>query len=454
MTDDDRGGSSHRPPPRRLMRSTTDQRIAGVAGGIGRYFGIDPVLVRIAFVLLALAGGGGFLLYLVCWVLLPADDGTQAAPAQPLSFSDTPVWVRGVLIAGGVLLVLSRIVDGGSSFWWGLLLIGIGVLLFRDDDRRQQRPGWESSRPAPWSSDSAGSGSAPAPSQDLQTSAEPRADEPRADDLRADEPWEDESREEEPWAVEPLETDTWTTDSWQTQDLGASGASPLSWSSSTAVATPPARPTRPTSVLARLTVGIAALVVGFAAVVDQFGGSDLTLTRGLALALLVVGIGCLVGAVAGRGRGLIVLGLLLLPLLLVTATLSVPFGEVRDVVLTPTTAAEVAEPIQIGAGELLVDLRQLDAGSQTVPVEVRQGVGQLHVLVPAGAGFEVDARTSAGEIRIDDGDAVDAPRFQTESGVGVRMDYVASAADDDEPTYDLDLQLGAGQIIIERASLR
>jgi phage shock protein C len=56
---------------KRLTRSTTERMIAGVAGGLGEYFNMDPTLVRLIFVLLALAGGPGLLLYLILWVVVP-----------------------------------------------------------------------------------------------------------------------------------------------------------------------------------------------------------------------------------------------------------------------------------------------------------------------------------------------------------------------------------------------
>ena len=58
---------------RKLRRSTRDNAIAGVCGGIGAYFDVDPVIVRIAFVLFTLFGGAGLVVYLVCWLCMPAD---------------------------------------------------------------------------------------------------------------------------------------------------------------------------------------------------------------------------------------------------------------------------------------------------------------------------------------------------------------------------------------------
>ena len=56
---------------KRLTRSTSDRMIAGVAGGLADYFGLDPVLVRVLFVALAIFGGGGIILYIACWALIP-----------------------------------------------------------------------------------------------------------------------------------------------------------------------------------------------------------------------------------------------------------------------------------------------------------------------------------------------------------------------------------------------
>ena len=56
---------------RRLFRSRTSRVIAGVCGGIAEYFNIDPVIVRIAWVVITLLGGAGFLAYLIAWIAIP-----------------------------------------------------------------------------------------------------------------------------------------------------------------------------------------------------------------------------------------------------------------------------------------------------------------------------------------------------------------------------------------------
>jgi phage shock protein PspC (stress-responsive transcriptional regulator) len=59
---------------KRLYRSRTNRVIAGVAGGLGEYFGIDATIIRIIWVILALPGGlPGILLYLIFWLIMPLE---------------------------------------------------------------------------------------------------------------------------------------------------------------------------------------------------------------------------------------------------------------------------------------------------------------------------------------------------------------------------------------------
>src|SRR3989442_1918469 len=71
------------PPPRerRLERSRSDRWLTGVCGGLGAYFGIDPILFRIAFIVLTVAGGAGVWLYLAAWLLLP-EEGSNTSLAH------------------------------------------------------------------------------------------------------------------------------------------------------------------------------------------------------------------------------------------------------------------------------------------------------------------------------------------------------------------------------------
>ena len=65
-------------PPRRFFRSRDDRVIAGVAGGLGRYFDIDPVIIRIAFAVSILFGGLGVIAYLAVALFVPSENGNGA----------------------------------------------------------------------------------------------------------------------------------------------------------------------------------------------------------------------------------------------------------------------------------------------------------------------------------------------------------------------------------------
>ena len=65
--------------PRKVYRSTKDRVIAGVCGGLGKYFDVDPLILRILFVLLAAFGGSGILIYIILWIVIPEEN----EPARP-----------------------------------------------------------------------------------------------------------------------------------------------------------------------------------------------------------------------------------------------------------------------------------------------------------------------------------------------------------------------------------
>lgn len=69
---------------KRLYRSRDERMIAGVAGGIAEYLGIDPTLVRLAFVISTLTGGWGLVLYVVLAIVMPLEPAAEMPqPAPP-----------------------------------------------------------------------------------------------------------------------------------------------------------------------------------------------------------------------------------------------------------------------------------------------------------------------------------------------------------------------------------
>lgn len=63
---------------KRLLRSKTDRFIAGVAGGLGEYFDIDPLNFRLVFILLTIFAGSGIIIYIICWILMPEENENRS----------------------------------------------------------------------------------------------------------------------------------------------------------------------------------------------------------------------------------------------------------------------------------------------------------------------------------------------------------------------------------------
>jgi phage shock protein C len=146
----------------KLYRSRTDRMVGGVCGGLGQYLGIDPVIVRLFFVVLAFANGIGVLIYLVMWIIIPyegqsdvtmreaihsgADEMAERAHAMGSELRAglrTPNPQAGLIIGAalvilGAVLLLQNIFQGLNIAWlrwfgfdtlWPLILIAGGVLL-------------------------------------------------------------------------------------------------------------------------------------------------------------------------------------------------------------------------------------------------------------------------------------------------------------------------------------
>jgi phage shock protein C len=66
---------------KRFYRSRSDRKIAGVCGGLAGYFGIDPVIPRLVWIVFALAAGMGVLAYIICWLVVPEE--SEAPKTSP-----------------------------------------------------------------------------------------------------------------------------------------------------------------------------------------------------------------------------------------------------------------------------------------------------------------------------------------------------------------------------------
>lgn len=142
---------------RRLYRSRKNRIVAGVAGGLGEYFDIDPVFVRVIFVLATLAGAWGVLAYIILWIVVPNarfdfELKPQTAEGEIVMDEKDPVRQyaerkqRSSRLGGTVLIVLGILFLANNylphfdfSNTWPLILIAIGAALILNSVRRDDK---------------------------------------------------------------------------------------------------------------------------------------------------------------------------------------------------------------------------------------------------------------------------------------------------------------------------
>jgi phage shock protein PspC (stress-responsive transcriptional regulator) len=123
--------TAEQPAVKRLERSRSDRMLAGVCGGLARYFGIHPAFYRVGFVVLALIGGAGILIYLAAALVIPEEgkeDSIASAALRERRDNPLPLIGLGIAaVAAAVLLSRARLWPSGDAAWV-LLLIGGGAI--------------------------------------------------------------------------------------------------------------------------------------------------------------------------------------------------------------------------------------------------------------------------------------------------------------------------------------
>lgn len=130
-----------------LRRGRSDRVVAGVAAGVARHLGIEPLRVRLAFVVLAFAAGFGVIVYLLLWLLAPVEvadaaDEADAATRRPLPRPSPQQLVGMSLILVGVatLLLVTGLWFGWELGWpASLAAIGFAILWARSTDEGRGR---------------------------------------------------------------------------------------------------------------------------------------------------------------------------------------------------------------------------------------------------------------------------------------------------------------------------
>ena len=126
--------SSDGKDPKKLYRNISDKVIAGVASGIGNYFQVDPIIIRIVFLASLFIGGFGLIAYIICWIGIPAKDGSEHLLNKRF-YRDKDDKVIGGIAMGianyfGVDVSIIRILFLISIFFGGIGLIVYFILWF------------------------------------------------------------------------------------------------------------------------------------------------------------------------------------------------------------------------------------------------------------------------------------------------------------------------------------
>lgn len=419
--------------------------IAGVALGIARSVGVDVTFVRLAFILATVfAGGVGLVLYLAAWVSMPPfTDADRAA---------------GGLADGAARASASR-ADGGmlagrsGGFWFGIALIAIGAFTLLNTligpvwtPRLGQLTGpllliligvlvWRSSRNEMSTTTSTASTTASMPRTGGRADGQDGPARPARRSLEG--------------AIEDFEEDIEKVgqrlEEWEERIESRRRAA--------RAAAPPVGP---------VTTGLTLLTLGGLWLATELGVATVSLTFALGAALLLVAVGLLVAAFVGSGRGLVWLGLLITPVLLVALVLpasGLPIGwssgegvlrlDSSEDLVRPSSLAELESGIEQGAGELTVDLRALDrdelrAAGRT-EFTIALGVGDLLVHVPDDVTVRISAEVGVGRL--------EAPG-RAIGGLGLEIDDLEltpiGEASDPATVLVLNIGLGVGRLVITR----
>ncbi|HEU4907293.1 MAG TPA: PspC domain-containing protein [Propionibacteriaceae bacterium] len=441
-----------------IRRSASDAKVAGLCGGLAQHWGIDPVLVRVGWVLLALSGGIGLVLYLAGWLLIPVE-GSDKAPVEDLLGESVRRWPRELWITLVVVASLAMFAVFGwlSPFGIGPAIVIAVIWYFGFYKGRQ---------------DKASTGAPPAAVDAKSTdsnfeSAQPVIPEfvqypgPPTPFTQAAEAWQRRIAEHtrhvaaagqtsvtpvEEWPSPPLENLPQTASDFPDDEHAAFLAEPDP--AGLYVEPPPSAPvkmsdTRSAKRLRLVSVVVLGLTLSGLGIAQALGLA-IPVAGYLAAALLVIGLALLAATWFGRARGLLPLGVLLaIVVAIVTAA-----GPALRAPLEATSAhaygslAELPPRDSTDVGKLSVDLSRV-AVTSDVTYAAHVDLGQLIVRVPEDANVVINYRADLGAVRA----------YGAEVRAGSELTGQVSDPRPIQPgqhTLTLELSVDAGNIEVQR----
>ncbi|MGH3725314.1 MAG: PspC domain-containing protein [Mycobacterium sp.] len=340
----------------RPLRLPGHGKLAGVAAGIGYRYNVDPLLVRVIFVVTTIFGGAGAVMYVACWLLMPT-----ARYTSPYHESKVKMvfWIVVLLLIGGPFIDPDRDPWGLVS---AVVLLGGWYLLYQ----RQTDP------PSALATDPTNAADQPSAAEDDQSDTMTAPVDP--------------SKPETEQLSAPLSPPAWDP----------LRAAPFAWDLPNP-APLPAPPSKPKSRVAPVTIGAAIILSAVLVAIGLLGGSWVTPIVVAAAALVALGIGMLAGARRRSGYSLIFLAVPLAGFVIVASAVGQldVSHNIGDQSYRPAEASDIQGDYQIGMGTITLDLRQVKlTGDKTV--NLRAGLGEVQVLVPASMNVRSKCEVNVG----------------------------------------------------------
>jgi phage shock protein PspC (stress-responsive transcriptional regulator) len=437
-----------------IRRSATDAKLAGLCAGVARHWGVDPVLVRVGWALLALSGGIGLVLYLAGWLLIPVE-GSDKRPVDDLFGESVRRWPRELWIA---LVVVASVAVSAFFGWLSPFTIGPAFVIaiiwyfgfYRGHQRRgptAAQPSTADSRPAPRQPELPQVGQSPEPPTPFTEAAaawqrriEEHTRQVAGADARSTPPGED-------WPSPPPENVSEEPSEAQAAGHAAFLAEPDP--AGLYVESPPVAPVKMSQTRSAKRLRLVSLVVLGATLsglgIAQALGLAVPLASYLAAALLVIGLALVAATWFGMARGLLPLGILLaIAVVIVTAG-----GPVMRATFAATSFHTYTSEAQLPAtgdsedfGSLSVDLSQLPM-TQDATYTAHIDLGRLAITVPKDANVVINYRADVG--------AVHVYGMEVDSGSEITGQIPATKLrEPGQHTLTLNLSVDAGNIEVER----
>ncbi|WP_433300769.1 PspC domain-containing protein [Actinoplanes sp. CA-030573] len=370
-----------------LVRPKQGRYVAGVCAALARATNTDPVLWRVLIAVLGILSGVGVLLYLIGWLIIPAE-GEPASPIESLLGKGrsgmAPITV--VLLGAAAVVSFGFIVHDGmrASLLAAAVIVGAVLLIKRGTPGPGPGPAPGATFPPP-----ADPAAAPPPppftAQGFPPPFTAQGFPPPAPAAPAPP-----SAEEPVTEPIPVPPPSFPPPSFPPPVSGYRppfaphgpwGAQPPQYQAPQPRPPKQPKPPRERSKLGRLTFFAVVVVIGLMAAFDMAGAS-IAVSAYFAAALVTIALGLIVGAWFGRARGLIALALLASLGLGISTGVERWGGQVGNSVYRPQTVAEIADRYDFTAGNATLDLRGINFTGQQQAVTLTMKVGQMRVLLP------------------------------------------------------------------------